>query len=139
MASKRGLGQRLDKLAKPDLQVSPHLYFATAFLIFILIFIFNYIVLDHSDNHFSNFNIETLRDCEKPRHLQIKTRFWAKITITKLAIFELTKSTRNSENQLDLPAKNLHRNILIPIASRSKDHSGTLEVTSKCLHSYLPT
>jgi hypothetical protein len=55
--SKRGLGQRLDKMAKPELQVPPHLHFATAFTIFILIF--NYILLDHSDNHFSNFTPKT--------------------------------------------------------------------------------
>jgi hypothetical protein len=61
------------------------------------------------------------------------------MTVTKLAIPELTKSIRNSENQLDLPAKNLHRNILIPITAWSKDYSGTLEETSKFIHSYLPT
>jgi hypothetical protein len=137
--NQRGLGQRPDKIAKPGLQISPHLPFATAFTIFILILIFNYISLDHSNNHFSNLTIETLRDCEKPRNLQIKARFWAKMTVTKLAIPELTKSIRNSENQLDLPAKSLHRNILIPLTSRSKDYSGTLRITFKFIHSYLPT
>jgi hypothetical protein len=42
--NKRGLGQWLDKIAKPDLQVSPHLHFATSFTIFIFILIFNYIL-----------------------------------------------------------------------------------------------
>jgi hypothetical protein len=112
------LGQRPDKMIKPDLQVSPHLHFATAFTISILIF--NYILLDHSDHHSPTFTFKDLRDREKPRTLRIKVQFWAKMPATKLAIPGLTKSPRNSENQFDLLAKNLHRNILIPITSRSK-------------------
>jgi hypothetical protein len=124
------LGQRLDKMIEPDLQVSLHLHFATAFTISIVIFsylvfsisilIFNYLLLDHFDHHLPTITFKDLRDREKSRALRIKARLLAKMPATKLAIPELTKTPRNLQNQLDLLAKDLHRNILIPITSRSK-------------------
>ncbi len=114
------LGQQLAKMIKPDLQVSPHLHFATTLTVSILTF--NYILVDISDHRFPTFTFKNLSDREKPRTLQIRARFWAKIPAAKLAILELTKSPSNSENQLDLLAKNFHRNILIPITSRSKNY-----------------
>jgi hypothetical protein len=122
------IGKQLDKgrkslaLTEPDLQFSSHLHLATAFTIFILIFIliFNYFLFDHFDHHFQTSTFKDLRDCKKHCSLQIKAWHWAEISATKLAIPESTKSPRNPENQLDLLAKDLLRNLLIPITLRSK-------------------
>ncbi len=44
---------------------------------------------------------------------------WAKTAATQLAIPESTRLPRNPETRLDILAKDLHRNTLVPVKLRS--------------------
>jgi hypothetical protein len=105
-------------LTETKLQSSFHLHLTAAFYISILIF--NYFLSDHFDHHFQTFTFKDFRACEKHRSLRTKALHWAKTLATQLAIPESTRLPRNPENRLDLLAKDLHRNILVPVTLRSK-------------------
>ncbi len=99
------LRKRLGRMIEPDLQVSPHLHFTTAFIIPIVIFIyflfdisifiFNYLLLDHLDHHFQTFTFGNLRVCEQHYSSRKTASLWAKTAVTPLAIPESTRSLRD--------------------------------------------
>ncbi len=112
-------------LTQQILQFSFHLHLATAFII--SIFIFNYLLSDHLGHHFRTFTFKDFRACEKLYSLQVVALHWAKTAVTQLAIPESTRLPRNPETQPDILAKDLHKNILVPVTPQLKSQTRNSE------------
>jgi hypothetical protein len=85
----------------------------------ISLFIFNFIILDHFDHHFTypfrRFTLEDLKDCKKHFNLQTKALHWAKTEQTHPAILDSTRLHKTPETRPNLPAKDLHMNTLVSV------------------------
>jgi hypothetical protein len=101
------LGEWIDQMTEPDLEVSFHLPCTTAFTISIVIFIyltftisifiFNYLLLDHLDHHFQTFTFGNFRVCEKHFVSRKTASLWAKTAVTQLVNPDSTRSFEDPE------------------------------------------
>jgi hypothetical protein len=64
---------------------------------------------------FQTFTSRDFKDCEKHFSLQTKALHLAQKAKTHTTILESTRLPRNPETQPTIPAKDLHRNTLVPV------------------------
>ncbi len=144
------LGEWLDQMTEPDLEVSFHLPCTTTFTISIVIFIyltfsisifiFIYLLLDHLDHHFQTFTFGNFRVCEKHCVSRKTASLWTKTAVTQLANPDSTRSFGDPEARPNILTRNLYRNTLVSTSLQSigqPRNSGNYTQTDSFIFTYL--
>jgi len=115
--------EKFQALKNSIIKFSFYPHFAATFIISTLFF--NSISSVHFNCHFmypfQTFTFRDFKGCKKHFSLQTKASHSAKKAKTHTAILKSTRLPRNPETQLTIPAKDLHRNTLVPVTLQLLD------------------